>query len=167
MFRVTTTHASLPATREVDALRRKVRETSRKLTPAMQDALLMPDTTFNRVSSDWDKRASSAPPGSIYDFEDSARESPVGIVLPFVRFDGDVHLGVKLFKTEDQWEYDEPYAVIEHDRDIKSGTFSRERLPEVWRTVPVVETIIAEKKTRPNEKCPCGSGRKFKKCCGR
>ena len=25
----------------------------------------------------------------------------------------------------------------------------------------------ARRKTRPNEPCPCGSGRKYKRCCGR
>lgn len=24
----------------------------------------------------------------------------------------------------------------------------------------------AEKKTKPNDPCPCGSGKKYKKCCG-
>ncbi len=28
-------------------------------------------------------------------------------------------------------------------------------------------TIVKEKKTGRNEPCPCGSGRKYKKCCGR
>jgi uncharacterized protein YecA (UPF0149 family) len=25
---------------------------------------------------------------------------------------------------------------------------------------------VVEKKVKPNDKCPCGSGKKFKKCCG-
>lgn len=29
-----------------------------------------------------------------------------------------------------------------------------------------IQTKIAEKKTGRNEACPCGSGKKFKKCCG-
>ena len=28
------------------------------------------------------------------------------------------------------------------------------------------KTVLAEKKVGRNEPCPCGSGRKFKKCCG-
>ena len=33
--------------------------------------------------------------------------------------------------------------------------------------LPAVETIRnRDKKVRPNEPCPCGSGKKFKKCCG-
>ncbi len=29
------------------------------------------------------------------------------------------------------------------------------------------ETVIAEKKVGRNEPCPCGSGKKYKKCCGK
>jgi SEC-C motif len=29
-----------------------------------------------------------------------------------------------------------------------------------------IETPRARRSTRPNERCPCGSGRKFKRCCG-
>ena len=29
------------------------------------------------------------------------------------------------------------------------------------------KTKIAEKKVRRNEPCPCGSGKKYKKCCGK
>ncbi|MDE6188814.1 MAG: SEC-C domain-containing protein, partial [Clostridia bacterium] len=29
-----------------------------------------------------------------------------------------------------------------------------------------VGTIVKEKKPRPNDKCPCGSGKKYKQCCG-
>jgi SWIM/SEC-C metal-binding protein len=28
------------------------------------------------------------------------------------------------------------------------------------------KTMIAEKKVGRNERCPCGSGKKYKKCCG-
>ena len=27
-------------------------------------------------------------------------------------------------------------------------------------------TVVAEKKPLPNEKCPCGSNKKYKYCCG-
>jgi len=30
-----------------------------------------------------------------------------------------------------------------------------------------VKTKISEKKVRRNEPCPCGSGKKYKKCCGK
>lgn len=30
-----------------------------------------------------------------------------------------------------------------------------------------LEPIVKDKRIYPNEPCPCGSGRKYKKCCGR
>ncbi len=30
-----------------------------------------------------------------------------------------------------------------------------------------VKTVIKDKKPKPNDKCPCGSGKKYKQCCGR
>ena len=43
---------------------------------------------------------------------------------------------------------------------------SREHPPD---SEPVIPTHIlrAEKQTQPNQPCPCGSGRKYKKCCGK
>jgi uncharacterized protein YecA (UPF0149 family) len=29
------------------------------------------------------------------------------------------------------------------------------------------EMKVAQKKVYPNDPCPCGSGKKYKKCCGR
>lgn len=33
--------------------------------------------------------------------------------------------------------------------------------------MPVQQPIVKEKKIYPNDPCPCGSGKKYKKCCGR
>ncbi|MBX3179573.1 MAG: preprotein translocase subunit SecA [Candidatus Hydrogenedentes bacterium] len=37
---------------------------------------------------------------------------------------------------------------------------------EAARKKPKPQPVRAEKKVGPNEKCPCGSGKKYKKCCG-
>ncbi|MBP6062585.1 MAG: SEC-C domain-containing protein [Fusobacteriaceae bacterium] len=33
--------------------------------------------------------------------------------------------------------------------------------------LPLQETIVKGKKIKPNETCPCNSGKKYKKCCGK
>lgn len=33
--------------------------------------------------------------------------------------------------------------------------------------VPAVSRTVGNRKIYPNEPCPCGSGKKYKKCCGR
>jgi len=40
-------------------------------------------------------------------------------------------------------------------------------LRELWKTMgPKVETIRREATPGRNDPCPCGSGKKYKKCCG-
>ena len=34
-------------------------------------------------------------------------------------------------------------------------------------SLPIQQPIVKEKKVYPNDPCPCGSGKKYKKCCGR
>jgi preprotein translocase subunit SecA len=46
------------------------------------------------------------------------------------------------------------------------GIFSPEKRKEIqvkWRET---KTIVNENKTGRNDPCPCGSGKKYKKCCG-
>ena len=40
----------------------------------------------------------------------------------------------------------------------------RENIYKEWRASKI---FVAEKKVGPNDPCPCGSGKKYKKCCGR
>ena len=42
-----------------------------------------------------------------------------------------------------------------------------ERRKELYREQKKSGTIVKERKVRRNEPCPCGSGKKYKYCCGR
>ncbi|MCR5635396.1 MAG: SEC-C domain-containing protein [Lachnospiraceae bacterium] len=43
-----------------------------------------------------------------------------------------------------------------------------ERLKEEYDFLNESQSVIkTEKKTYPNDPCPCGSGKKYKRCCGR
>ena len=44
---------------------------------------------------------------------------------------------------------------------------SAERRKELYKEQKSSTTIVKEKKIYPNDPCPCGSGKKYKKCCGR
>ena len=37
---------------------------------------------------------------------------------------------------------------------------------EMLKNTEKVEPIKADERTRRNDPCPCGSGKKYKKCCG-
>lgn len=50
-------------------------------------------------------------------------------------------------------------VVCQHELDHLNATLFMDR--KVPKITPVVRTV----KAGPNEKCPCGSGKKYKKCC--
>lgn len=45
--------------------------------------------------------------------------------------------------------------------------YSEEKLKELYLEQKKSGTIIKPDKIYPNDPCPCGSGKKYKKCCGR
>ena len=45
--------------------------------------------------------------------------------------------------------------------------FSEEKQQELYKEQKASQTIRKEAKVYPNDPCPCGSGKKYKKCCGR
>ena len=48
-----------------------------------------------------------------------------------------------------------------------NGIFTPERQKELYKEQKRSTTIVNEAKVYPNDPCPCGSGKKYKKCCGR
>ena len=45
--------------------------------------------------------------------------------------------------------------------------FTEEKLKELYREQKLSTTVVKEAKVYPNDPCPCGSGKKYKKCCGK
>lgn len=45
--------------------------------------------------------------------------------------------------------------------------FDEETRKELYKEQKRSTTIVKEAKVYPNDPCPCGSGKKYKKCCGR
>lgn len=45
--------------------------------------------------------------------------------------------------------------------------FSEEKLRELYREQKKSGTVVKAAKVYPNDPCPCGSGKKYKQCCGR
>ena len=45
--------------------------------------------------------------------------------------------------------------------------FDEEKRKELYKEQKSSTTIVKEEKIYPNDPCPCGSGKKYKKCCGR
>ena len=57
-----------------------------------------------------------------------------------------------------EWLYN-----LEEWKDI----FDDETRKALYREQKSSTTIVKEAKIYPNDRCPCGSGKKYKKCCGR
>ena len=60
--------------------------------------------------------------------------------------------------AEADWLYN-----LEEWNDI----FDEETRKELYKEQKSSTTIVKEQKVYPNDPCPCGSGKKYKKCCGR
>ncbi len=45
--------------------------------------------------------------------------------------------------------------------------YDEDRRKELYRIQKLSTTVVKEDKIYPNDPCPCGSGKKYKKCCGR
>ena len=47
------------------------------------------------------------------------------------------------------------------------GIFSKEKRKDIQKEYRDSKTVINEDKIGRNDSCPCGSGKKYKKCCGK
>lgn len=45
--------------------------------------------------------------------------------------------------------------------------FDEETLKKLYHEQKISTTIVKDTKVYPNDPCPCGSGKKYKKCCGK
>ena len=45
--------------------------------------------------------------------------------------------------------------------------FDEDKLKELYKEQKISTTVVKDAKIFPNDSCPCGSGKKYKKCCGK
>ena len=45
--------------------------------------------------------------------------------------------------------------------------FDEDKLKELYKEQKSSQTVVNAPKIYPNDPCPCGSGKKYKKCCGK
>lgn len=56
------------------------------------------------------------------------------------------------------WLYELPQWNDIYDENTRKALYKEQKLST---------TVVNEAKTYPNDPCPCGSGKKYKKCCGK
>jgi uncharacterized protein YecA (UPF0149 family) len=66
-----------------------------------------------------------------------------------------------LFKKMVEYKADHLFNLPQWD-----NIFSQERRANLIKEQKNSKTIVKEKTPSPNDPCPCGSGKKYKKCCG-
>ena len=65
-------------------------------------------------------------------------------------------------------QYDTVRTLVKCKFEKATQTQSKEQSDTVTNEeLNKVRTVVSEKKPRPNDKCPCGSGKKYKQCCGK
>lgn len=67
----------------------------------------------------------------------------------------------KLYKNMVEAQADWLYELEEWD-----ALLTQERRKDLYREQKSSTTVVKDKKVGRNDPCPCGSGKKYKKCCG-
>ncbi len=67
-----------------------------------------------------------------------------------------------LYKNMVAAQADWLYGLEEWD-----AIFDKDKQKELYKEQKASATIVKEAKVYPNDPCPCGSGKKYKKCCGK
>ena len=67
----------------------------------------------------------------------------------------------RLFKLMVEYKADNLYTLPQWDK-----FFTKEQQKEMYDEQKRSKTVVKEAKPERNDPCPCGSGKKYKKCCG-
>ena len=85
------------------------------------------------------------------DLESITEESPIDLDIDFER----------LFFNMLKADADYLYSLAQWE-----DVLSQDRRVEIVREFKRSKTVVKEKEPGRNDPCPCGSGKKYKKCCG-
>ncbi len=86
------------------------------------------------------------------------------IKLEELKEDSDICINIDfeiLYKKMVEYKADHLYSLPEW-----KNIFTEEKLKQLFRGQRSSTTFVREAKIERNEPCPCGSGKKYKKCCG-
>jgi len=100
-----------------------------------------------------------------------ARQSHIKSYQPnAIKKPGSKKFPLKLVVTSEARKSEVEQLLIEHqlfaDIEIDHSEKSVESIEELTTLLNKSQTIVADKKPARNEPCVCGSGKKYKKCCG-
>lgn len=86
---------------------------------------------------------------------------------PIEQMDEDTRVNLGYDKEKLYYNMVEAKASWLYELPAWDNLLSAERRKELYREQKSSTTVVKEKKIYPNDPCPCGSGKKYKKCCGK
>ncbi|WP_040214694.1 SEC-C metal-binding domain-containing protein [Clostridium polynesiense] len=118
-------------------------------------------TTINELAEEF-----KSTPEFVMGFVDGINDSLVEPMdLEKVEADTEISLSIdyeKLYFNMLDAKADYLYNLPQWD-----GIFSPEKRKEIQKEYKASKTVVNENKIGRNDPCPCGSGKKYKKCCGK
>ena len=100
-------------------------------------------------------------------FLDGINESLKGYENPIETMDEDTEVKIEIDPEKLYYNMVAAKANWLYELPAWDNILSEERRKELYREQKASGTVRKAKKIFPNDPCPCGSGKKYKKCCGR
>ena len=85
---------------------------------------------------------------------------------PIEEMDQDTEVSLAFDKEKLYYNMVEAKADWLYELEEWESLLTPERRKELYREQKVSGTVVKDKKVGRNDPCPCGSGKKYKKCCG-
>lgn len=164
------TQAALPSPDEIARIRLTAIIKQNPITPALCSCMLMPETYVQKLAHAWNTLSGPVKDLDAFSIAVESHPSIHGFVTLTARYrHGAVHPGVELILPPEDDDPQVDCLKFEHgDEDMSPSKQDDAFWREVWTPFYPVATILnAAPKIQPNQSCPCGSGKKFKKCCFR
>ena len=100
-------------------------------------------------------------------FLDGINESLKGYENPIETMDEDTKVKIEIDPEKLYYNMVEAKAEWLYTLPQWNSILSEEKRKELYKQQKASGTVRKAKKVFPNDPCPCGSGKKYKKCCGK
>ena len=100
-------------------------------------------------------------------FLDGINESLKGYENPIETMDENTVVKIEIDPEKLYWNMVEAKADWLYNLPQWDAILTPEKRKELYRNQKASGTVRNEQKIYPNDPCPCGSGKKYKKCCGK